>query len=805
MRESMDMTRYAYRVEHAPGWRRPAPPEPREHPLQRRTAAAAIGIVPATARPADHSDNDAAASLLILDWSSAELLVVGLLVLMLLITASALGLLLLLRRRQRADRSALLHLQRQRPLLHARIQRARRQLETQREERERATEERRQWRQSLRRARSRLDRQDLLLASLGHEIRSPLRSVLAVVDLVDRDIDPALRPQLRIISDLTRHVLRVADDSLELATIERGAAPLAATRFALEIELERALRAIGARSSRRVHLAVDFEPGMPMGWIGDAARIRQILINLLSNALDHTEHGAVTVSFARAHRSDDRPGPGLTLTVRDSGTGIAPGEQSRIFEPFVQGAASGGLAGLGLSVVARITELMNGEIRVDSELGVGSTFTVTLPLPAAKDGFPVPSRGSESGAEETAGETAGKQRDTQTQTADRDAPPLRELRCGLCVDHPIERHALAGYLSHWGARVEVFPDPGAISARLATGAQLDAVIIALDTVPARLSLLAALRRDHPGLRVIESRGEAAAESFWPSALAAALSTTPSNPAATPFATARRAGAPAPTGSSAAPLAIHSAIPSAAPSAQTGDRSTTTTRETVATPSTQGARVLIVDDHPVARRVLLDVLSGLGCRVIAADGGSSALEIAEDPEEQFDWVLLDRQMPGLDGLTTAAALRGRSATRSAQLVLLVNEQGGDHPEQGLVDVVLQRPAGIEALRDALRTLLSAKATRSPAAAIADADLQQLRDETLGEDLEGLLGALDEDDADTAEAHLHRMQGALRICPDPGRSASLLDLQQQLATADRAAIRASARRFGELLAGGFRNPV
>ena len=696
---------------------------------------------PAATSPVPATDGETAPSTFPFDWGGAELLAFGILPLVLIVTAAALCLVVHLLRRRRADRAALVRLQRQRPRLHARLERARRQLTEQRDLHERGAAERRQWRDSLRRARVRIERQDLLLASLGHEIRSPLRSLLAVVDLVDRDVDPSVRQQLRIVSDLTRHVLKVAEDSLELASMERGAATLEATRFELESELERALHGLGARSSRRVRLGVDFEPGMPMAWIGDAARLRQILINLVGNALDHTEHGAVIISFARPCGPGDEPGPGLVMTVRDSGTGIAPGAQSRIFEPFVQGAASGGLAGLGLSVVAGLTELMDGEIDVTSELGVGSCFMVTLPLAPAEGGFPAPVR--------RPGRTDAD--DTVAGHGEATAPPLCDQSCGLCVDHPIERHALAGYLSHWGARVENFPDPRSIEEHLANGARLDAVLIALDTLPGRLAQLTALRQRHPELRIIEAHGEAAGESFWPSALAAAL------------------GDPGP-----------SLIPPPAPA-----------------PITSDARVLVVDDHPVARSVLLGVLAELGCNAIAADDGRSAIEIAEDPEEIFDCVLLDRQMPGLDGLTTAAALRSRCATRHARLVLLVNESGGVHPEQGLVDEILVRPAGIEALRAALLALLSTSAAGTDAATIADADLQRLRDETLSEDLDALLRALDADDPDAANAHMHRMQGALRICPEAWRCESLQRVQQQLEIPDNRAARASARQFRTLL--------
>ncbi|HSG90539.1 MAG TPA: ATP-binding protein [Pseudomonadales bacterium] len=639
-------------------------------------------------------------------------------------------------RRLRADLAAS---HRERDRIRSRLARTSARLGEKRTEVLRVTAERRAWTRAMRRARADLARQGELLASLGHEIRSPLHSLLGVVGLAERDATPALRTHLGVVEDLARHVLQVADDSLELASLERDASPLAKEILSLETELERALRMIHPPEDGRVHLGIDFEPGMPLSWHGDGHRLRQIIVNLLHNAFDHTDYGDVTLSFATSHAAGGEVA-GLRIVIRDSGTGIAPEERTRIFMPFVQGSASTGRAGLGLAVVARLVRLMEGRIRIDSEVGVGTRFELDLPLAVIAEDFP--------------------------------AAPLAGRVVGVCSEHLVERHAIAGCLMHWQADVEEFSTFEELTLFLETAGCLDALVIAVPPHAVEAPDPDVLARSHPGLCIVASRGEHGAQSLWPTALARALARGSRGASPPPLT--------APSGQGAG------AFVDAAANVQ---------------------RVLVVDDHPVARQLLSQVLTDLGCSVIAAEDGASALEIAEDPEEAFDWVLLDRQMPGIDGLTTAAALRGRPATRSACLVLLVNEVHERHPEVRLVDRVLVRPEGARALARALQDLLAAPFTTPLTAADGaaarprseDTDLSRLRDETLGEDLDGLQRALVEADFEVADAHLHRMRGALRLCPEAHRNATLEDLRKHLDGRDREAALATVHRFERLLSG------
>lgn len=522
-----------------------------------------------------------------------------------------------------------------------------------------------------------VSQRDELLATLGHELRSPLRALLALLEGSDDDRPGTEeRGELRA---LAAHALRVAEDSLDFALLERGAVRLRPTRLDLERELAGLLAVVRPLRPAGVALELDLAPGLALIREGDAARLKQILVNLVANALAHTDHGSVRVSVG----TPEHDPAAARFVVRDSGSGMTPTERRRAFHPFAQGDAKRGRAGIGLAVVARIVEAMGGEVFLESEPGLGSSFVVDLPLPALE------------AAPDGEAELAGR-------------------LVGVCCAGPAELRAVAAHLQHWKAEVLRFPDAQALAAHLEAERPLDALVLALDRVPQTLAERIAAREAHGLLVARSAEGDTPAR--LPGALLAAL-TSPDGPHEVQAALA-------------------------------------------------GLEVLVVDDHPVVRRVLCSVLTKLGCRVTCAEDGASAVEIAGDPEEAFDWVLLDRRMPGLDGLATAARLREAAATRTARIALLVNDAADDPGSIELFDQVLVRPQQPASLRSLLTlTLSQGRRREKPSPAItADRELAELRDETLRDDLAGLRDARLRADAETVTEHLHRMEGALRLCPE-----------------------------------------
>ncbi|MEE4297955.1 MAG: HAMP domain-containing sensor histidine kinase, partial [Pseudomonadales bacterium] len=287
---------------------------------------------------------------------------------------------------------------------------------------------------------------DELLATLGHELRSPLRALLALLDLdADEVASTARRGELR---SLAAHALRVAEDSLDFALLEQGAVRLKPARIDLEHELAALLAVVRPLRTRGVSLELDLAPGLAVVREGDGARLRQILVNLVANALAHTEHGSVRVSVDVAEADPTV----VRFVVRDSGTGMTPTERQRAFRPFAQGDAPRGRAGIGLAVVARIVEAMSGDVFLESEPGLGSRFVVDLPLPALEP--------PADGAVELAGRLVG-----------------------VCCATPSELRSVAAHLQHWEAEVLRFPDAASLAAHLEAERPLDALVLGLDDVP----------------------------------------------------------------------------------------------------------------------------------------------------------------------------------------------------------------------------------------------------------------------------------------------------------------------------------
>lgn len=221
------------------------------------------------------------------------------------------------------------------------------------------------------------------LATMSHEIRTPMNGVIGLVEILGRS---SLRPDQREIVDAVAEsattLLSIIDDILDFSKIEAGKLELEAAPFDLP-ELVDGVGALLASSaaSKGVELICAIDPGVPSKLVGDDARVRQVLFNLVGNAIKFTSEGTVRAQV-------DATDGGIVIAVSDTGIGIASDQQERLFEAFVQAEQSTtrrfGGSGLGLAIVARLVALMGGSITMSSQPGEGSTFTVQLPLPAAE-------------------------------------------------------------------------------------------------------------------------------------------------------------------------------------------------------------------------------------------------------------------------------------------------------------------------------------------------------------------------------------------------------------------------------------
>ena len=232
------------------------------------------------------------------------------------------------------------------------------------------------------------------LATMGHEIRTPMTGVLGMTELLlDDSLSPAQRSKAEAIRQSGELMLRVVDDALDMARIEAGRLELAPEPLAPAALLQLVRGSCAALAARKgLELQVVVEAGAPAGVLGDPLRLRQILLNLAGNALKFTEAGFVRLEAAAAE-----PPCSLRLSVVDSGPGLSEAEQARLFRRFSQASATitqrHGGSGLGLAISSELARLMGGRIALQSRPGQGTRFDVLLPLavvgpvtPAAVDG-----------------------------------------------------------------------------------------------------------------------------------------------------------------------------------------------------------------------------------------------------------------------------------------------------------------------------------------------------------------------------------------------------------------------------------
>ena len=259
--------------------------------------------------------------------------------------------------------------------------------------------QRRQYEDSLREARQMAEKSNAakteFLAHISHEIRTPMTAILASTELV---LSTPLTPQQSTLLEKSksagRLLLGIINDILDLSKLEHGKLVLQSAPFDLNEVLQQVGDLVSDSCARKgLQYSAEISPDVKPKRLGDAQRLTQALLNLVSNAVKFTEHGQIRVSVSRC--AGDNSGERLRFEVQDSGAGLSPELQSRVFEGFVQGdneqTRLHGGTGLGLSICKSLAQMMNGDVGVQSQEGVGSTFWFTVQLPLAPVGMSMPS------------------------------------------------------------------------------------------------------------------------------------------------------------------------------------------------------------------------------------------------------------------------------------------------------------------------------------------------------------------------------------------------------------------------------
>ena len=300
------------------------------------------------------------------------------------------------------------------------------------------------------------DAKTRFLAMLAHEIRTPLTGVLGMAELLLHDeLAPAQRARVQALQSAGRHLVRLVNDALDLARIESGRLALEQAPFDLPALLREVATLLQPLARERsLGFALRLAPGLPERVLGDATRLRQVLLNLGHNAIKFCDQGGLGLDAAPAD------GGGIVLSVRDTGPGLSDGQRARLFRRFEAGAGSRG-AGLGLAISQELAQAMGGSLRVESSPGEGAAFVLALPLPAAP---PADGAAGQPGADEP---------------VDASTPAAGARRVLLVEDDPLVAEVVCALLARAGHLPTHAPHALAALAERATGTH-DLLLLDLD-------------------------------------------------------------------------------------------------------------------------------------------------------------------------------------------------------------------------------------------------------------------------------------------------------------------------------------